>query len=227
MGVLCFACLTSRGTNSFYSRFPFQGCLYSKPPWKMELVTPLEQRAGLSAVPCSKDNVSLRVKIWYGPLGKNEGLWSSEFLSCDANMLSSQHLLILPLPVGCGNNRILKPACWALDNKLLRLWPGRLVSSGSIHATLWPAHVLALAGRVNLRPFTILGLTLERSAQSFNCWVPYWSDSLQRHGELNEPDAQFSILWMLPPEVLVSRAAFQCYCYGILTCRTQPREDLK
>lgn len=194
MGVLCFACLTSRGTNSFYSRFPFQGCLYSKPPWKMELVTPLEQRAGLSAVPCSKDNVSLRVQIWYGPLGKNEGLLSSEFLSCDANMLSSQQLLILPLPwdVETTESWSLLAEPWTASSFISDPGGSCLPAASTRHCGQRTCRLLQAES--TLRPLTIRGLTLEGSAQSFNCWVLCWSDSLQRHGEQNEPDAPSSIL---------------------------------
>lgn len=34
----------------FCSRLSFQGCLYSKQPWKIEMALPLGQRAGLTAV---------------------------------------------------------------------------------------------------------------------------------------------------------------------------------
>ena len=146
MGVLCFACLTSRGSNSFYSRFPFPWCLYSEPPWKMELVTPLVQRAGLFAVPCSKDNISLRVKIWYGPLGKNEGLISSEFLSCDANTASSHSTS----PRGMWKQQ--DPEGCSLS--LGRQAPSSLTQEAPVFRqhprdTVLTVHLLALAGRVN------------------------------------------------------------------------------
>lgn len=148
-GSLGLACLMSRGIDSFYSRFPFQGWLCNERLGKIEIVTPpththtLERRAGLFAAQCNKDYVSLQGKSWVSLLAADYerlgDVWAAVVYTCWVLSIHSRWSTL-----SWGDSRAKwKPqehegraACCAWCHKLLCLWPRHLMASGSLCNTV-------------------------------------------------------------------------------------------
>lgn len=84
----------SRGTDSLCYRLPFYECLYSKWPQKVEVMHPLEQKAGLYTAQYNNENVLLQAKIrqiCLQSIIEGWGLLNLGFLGCGTNSLHAKH----------------------------------------------------------------------------------------------------------------------------------------
>lgn len=85
LGPLAFPCFASRGTDCLCFGLSFQGCLYSKQPWKIDIVSPSGTKGRYVYCVYNRDNFSLQSKSQpYVLCIIDLGFLNSGFLSVNA-----------------------------------------------------------------------------------------------------------------------------------------------